>query len=141
MVFYFPFYFCRVDEVAPLKCMKIIALCVCVCVCMCVCVCVCVHFSSVTQSCLYIYTHIFHWSIVALQCCQFLLCSKVNQLYVHIYPCFEFSSHLGHHRALSIHSTSSLVISFIHSINSVQSVYMPTQSPNSSHSHFPPWYP
>ena len=34
--------------------------------------------------------------------CQFLLYSKVNQLYVYIYPLFfGFPSHLGHHRALS----------------------------------------
>ena len=34
--------------------------------------------------------------------CQFLLYSKVNQLYVYIYPLFlGFSSHLGHYRALS----------------------------------------
>ena len=32
----------------------------------------------------------------------FLLHSKVNQLYVYIYPLFlGFPSHLGHHRALS----------------------------------------
>ena len=32
----------------------------------------------------------------------FLLYSKVNQLYVHIYPLFfGFPSHLGHHRSLS----------------------------------------
>ena len=64
MVFYFPFYFCRVDEIVPLKWRKNHCT-----VCACVCVCVCVHFSPVTQSCLYLYTHIFHWSIVALQCC------------------------------------------------------------------------
>ena len=34
--------------------------------------------------------------------CYFLLYSKVNQLYVYIYPLFlRFPSHLGHHRALS----------------------------------------
>ena len=27
-----------------------------------------------------------YWSIIALQCCQFLLYNKVNQLYVYIYP-------------------------------------------------------
>ena len=33
--------------------------------------------------------------------CQFLLYSKVNQLYVYTYPLFfGFPSHLGHHRAL-----------------------------------------
>ena len=34
--------------------------------------------------------------------CHFLLYSKVNQLYVYIYPLFfGFPSHLDHHRALS----------------------------------------
>ena len=34
--------------------------------------------------------------------CQFLLYSKVNQLYVYIYPLFVgFPSHLGQHRALN----------------------------------------
>ena len=34
--------------------------------------------------------------------CQFLLYSKLNQLYIYIYPLFfGFPSHLGHHRALS----------------------------------------
>ena len=44
-----------------------------------------------------------HACIVALQMlCYFLLHSKVDQLYVHIYPLFSgFPSHLGHHRALS----------------------------------------
>ena len=44
----------------------------------------------------------FYWSTVALQCCIFLLYSKVNQLYIYTYPLFfGFPSHLGHHRALS----------------------------------------
>ena len=55
--------------------------------------------------------------------CQFLLYNKVNQLYVYIYPLFfGFPSHLGHHRALSRVPCAiqfSLVINFIHSINSV----------------------
>ena len=34
--------------------------------------------------------------------CQFLLYSRVNQLYVYLYPLFfGFPSHLGHHRSLS----------------------------------------
>ena len=34
--------------------------------------------------------------------CQFLLNSKVNQLYIYIYPLFfRFFSHLGHYRVLS----------------------------------------
>ena len=32
--------------------------------------------------------------------CEFLLYSKVNQLYIYMYPLFfGFPSHLGHHRA------------------------------------------
>ena len=35
--------------------------------------------------------------------CQCLLYSRVNQLYIYVYPLFfRFPSHLGHHRALSI---------------------------------------
>ena len=34
--------------------------------------------------------------------CYFLLYSKVNQLYVYIYPLFfKIPVHLGHHRALN----------------------------------------
>ena len=56
--------------------------------------------------------------------CQLLLYDKVNQLSVYIYPLFfGFPSHSGHHRALRrvpwATQRSSLVISFIHSINSV----------------------
>ena len=44
----------------------------------------------------------FYWRLVALQCCQFLLYSKGNQLYRYIYPLFlRFPSHGGHHRSLS----------------------------------------
>ena len=62
---------------------------------------------------------------------QFLLYSIVNQLYVYIYLlCFGFPFHLGHHRALStelysrfytaeLYSRFSLVVYFLHSINSV----------------------
>ena len=40
--------------------------------------------------------------IVALQCCLFLLYSKVNQLYIYTYPLsFGFPSHLGYRRVLS----------------------------------------
>ena len=62
MVFYFPFCFCRVDEIAPLKWHENhCAMCVCVCI---------SQFTSVQSlSHIYTYTHIFHWSIVALQCC------------------------------------------------------------------------
>ena len=59
-----------------------------------------------------------------------LLYSKVNQLYKNLYPLFfGFPSHLCHHRALSkqfpvLYSRSSLVIYFIHSINSVCVVFV-----------------
>ena len=44
----------------------------------------------------------FYWRIVALQCCQFLLYSKVNQPYVYRFPLFfGFPSQLSHHKALS----------------------------------------
>ena len=34
--------------------------------------------------------------------CEFLLYSRVNQLYAYIHPlCFGFPSHLGHHKVLS----------------------------------------
>ena len=49
---------------------------------------------------------------------SFLLYSKVNQLYIYIYPLFFRFFHLGHHRSLSrfpvLNSRLSLVIYFIH---------------------------
>ena len=77
MVFYFPFYFCRVDEVAPLKCMKIIALCVCVCVCVYVCVCLCVCSLQFSHSVVSIYIHTY----ISLEysCFTMLLVSTVQQ--------------------------------------------------------------
>ena len=54
----------------------------------------------------------------------------MNQLYKNLYPLFfGFPSHLCHHRALSkqfpvLYSRSSLVIYFIHSINSVCVVFV-----------------
>ena len=60
-----------------------------------------------TQKCIqrlglifYYYYFFFYWSTVVLQCCQFLLCSKVNQPHIYMYlPFFGFPSHLGHQRA------------------------------------------
>ena len=44
--------------------------------------------------------------------CQFLLYSKVNQLYVYMYPRFlGFPSHLGHHRAEQSSSAIQQVLS------------------------------
>ena len=73
--------------------------------------------------------------------CWFLLYSKMNQLYVYIYPSFfGFPSHFSHHRALNrvpmLYSRFSLVICLIHGINSVymsitisQLIPPPTLSP------------
>ena len=68
--------------------------------------------------------------------------SKVNQLYIYIYPLFfGFLSHLGHHRALSrvpcAIPSHYLPILYIASI-----VYIcQSPSPSSSHPSLPPWYP
>ena len=44
---------------------------------------------------------VLEWGAIAFSCIKFLLCSKINQLYVYIYPCFfRFPSRLGHHNAL-----------------------------------------
>ena len=44
----------------------------------------------------------FYWNMADLQCCQFLLYNKVNQLYVYIYPLFfRLFSHIAHFRVLS----------------------------------------
>ena len=56
--------------------------------------------------------------------CQFLLYSEVTEPRIYIYPLFlGFPSYLGHHRAfnrvLCPYSKFSLVIYFIHSINSL----------------------
>ena len=56
--------------------------------------------------------------------CQFPLSIKVNQLYIYIYPfCFGFPPHVGYHRACVefpvLYHRFSLVIYFIHSINSI----------------------
>ena len=74
--------------------------------------------------------------------CSFLLYSKVNQLYIYIYPhFFGFPSHWSHHRALSIefpvlYSRFSVVSCFIHS-----SVYMSIPISQFIPPSFPPWYP
>ena len=80
----------------------------------------------------------------ALDCCvSFCRTAKlVSYRYSYIPPFFGFPSHLGHHRALSrvpeLYSRFSLAVHFICSINSV---YVSSQSPNSSHLFFPLWYP
>ena len=50
---------------------------------------------------LFIYLFLLEYSCFTMLC-QFLLYSKVSQLYVYIFPLFfRFPSHLGHHRSLS----------------------------------------
>ena len=47
----------------------------------------------------------FYWSVVTLQCCYYLLYSKVNQLHVYIYPLFfGLPSHFGRLRAWDCHT-------------------------------------
>ena len=85
----------------------------------------------------------FYWSTVVLQCCQFLLCSKVNQPHIYMYlPFFGFPSHLGHHRAPRRVPCAVLyvLISYLfytqyHSVYVSVSVFQPIPSS------FPPWYP
>ena len=43
----------------------------------------------------------FYWSIIDLQCCDFLLYSQVNQLCTYMYLLFRFFSQIGHYRVLS----------------------------------------
>ena len=66
----------------------------------------------------------FYWSIVDLQC-QFQVYSKVNQLYVYMYPLFfRFPSQLGYHRSLSrvLCAIHQVLISYLFYIH--RSVYM-----------------
>ena len=75
-----------------------------------------------------------------------VLVSTVQQsesaICIHISPFLGFPSHLGHHRALSrvpvLYSRFSLVIYFMHSINSV---YMSIPISQFIPSPLPPWYP
>ena len=75
--------------------------------------------------------------------CQFLLYSKVNQLYVYIYPpFFGFPSHLGHHRALSRVpcATQQVLISYLFYTQYQQCIYVNPNLPIQTTPH-PPWYP
>ena len=59
--------------------------------------------------------------------CQFLLYSKVNQLYTYIYPLFfGFPSPLGHHRALSRVpcALQQVLISYLFYTQSQQCIYV-----------------
>ena len=56
--------------------------------------------STCTSVCIFFFTGV--QCLCSTVLCPFLLCSKVNQLSIYIYPFFfGFPSHLGHHRALS----------------------------------------
>ena len=46
--------------------------------------------------------------------CQFLLYSRVNQLYTYVYSFFRFLFHLGHHRALSSFLAIQQVLIFLY---------------------------
>ena len=75
--------------------------------------------------------------------CQFLLYSKMNQLYIYIYPLFfGFPSHLGHHSALSRVpcAIQYVLISYLFYTQYQQHICVDrvSQLPPPS---FPPWYP
>ena len=85
----------------------------------------------------------FYWSIVTL---QFVLVSAVQQresaVCIHISPFFGFPSHLGHHGALSRGPCAVQEALMFPILCIVSVVYTcQAQSPNSSHTHFSPWYP
>ena len=73
--------------------------------------------------------------------CSFLLCSRVNQPYVYIYPLFlGFPPHLGHQRGLFpvLYSRFSLAIYFIHSSVYMSAPIPPFISPSSHLLFLPP---
>ena len=75
---------------------------------------------------------------------QFLLYSKVNQLYIYIYPLFfGFPSHLGHHRALSRVpcAIQQVLISYLFYTYYQQCIYVNSNLPIHPTLPFPPWYP
>ena len=78
-------------------------------------------------------------TVIALWCCWFLLYSKVNQLYLCIYPIFfGCPSHSDHHKALSRVpcAIQYVLLSFLFYTYSI--VYIcQSQSPNSSYPPFP----
>ena len=76
--------------------------------------------------------------------CQFLLYSKVNQLYVFKYPLFfVFPSNLGHHRALSRvpHAIQQVLISYLFYTQYQQCIYVNPNLPIHPTLPFTPWYP
>ena len=76
--------------------------------------------------------------------CQFLLYSKVNQLYVYVYPLFfGFPSHLGHHRALSRVpcAIQQVLISYLFYTQYQQCRYVNPSLPIHPTTPLPPWYP
>ena len=78
--------------------------------------------------------------------CQFLLYSKMNQLYIYIYPLFflDFLPIQVTTESIEYSSLSYRVVSHqLSTLYPVSVVYIcQSQSPNSSHPpRFPPWYP
>ena len=60
-----------------------------------------------------------YWRIVALQCCQFLLYNKVNQLYVYIHPLpLELQFSLPSHTSRSSQSTELSSLCYIQLLTS-----------------------
>ena len=71
--------------------------------------------------------------------CSFLPYSRVNQLYVYIHPLpFGSPFHLGHRASRRVPWAIQQVLISIYFIHSVNSVYILSQSTNSSHPPFPP---
>ena len=74
--------------------------------------------------------------------CQFLLYSKVNQLYIYIYSLFfGFPSYLGHHRALSRVPCAIKLVLISYLFYTQQCIYVNPNLPIHPTSSFPPWYP
>ena len=114
----------------------------CVYVCIYIYVCVCVYTYICMYVCLYLCICIkqslfglFFRSFIGIQfftmLCQFLLYSKVNQLYVYIYPLFyAFPSHSGHHRA-PFSSDANQQVLFI-KLSKGKFIALYSQTPNTS---------
>ena len=83
----------------------------------------------------------FYWSVVALQCCLFLLCSQVNQLRICMHrPLCIVPSWLGHHRAPSRVPCSAVGPLELSVLRRVVCLCQ-SPSPGSSRPSFTPWEP